>query len=57
MKTYIITLSAMEAVTVGTYDAERIEEVYEYLSGEYPNYTVLSIVEVPNRKLWKEAKY
>lgn len=51
MRTYIVTLSAMSANIIGTYDAERIEEVYEYLSGEYPNYTVHSIIEVPTLKL------
>lgn len=57
MKTYVITISAMGAVTVGIFDAQYIEEVFEYLSGEYPNYTVHSVIEVPSRRLWKEAKY
>lgn len=51
MKTYVVTMSALNAVTSGIYEAERIEAVFEYLSGEYPNYTVHSVIEVPNQKL------
>lgn len=49
--TYIITLEAMGAIVQGTHDAMMIEEVYEYLSSEYPTYNVLSVIAVPRRIL------
>lgn len=51
LKRYAITLELAGAIAQGIYDCEIIEEVFTFLSEEYPQHTIISVIEVPTRKL------